>query len=110
MRSMVSAAAAAGLTTPLRLLFSNHTVDEIPFRDELERLAQAHTDMKVTWVVTSQEGRITDEQLRRQRDELPDAVYYVTGPALFVRAVVDMLRGIGISRSRIRLSKQTLPF
>ena len=110
MRSMVSAAAAAGLKTPLRLLFSNHTVDEIPFRDELERLAQAHTDMKVTWVVTSETGRITDEQLRRQDDELPDAVYYVTGPALFVRAVVDMLRGIGISRSRIRLSKQTLPF
>jgi glycine betaine catabolism B len=110
MRSMVSAAAAAGLKTPLRLLFSNRTADEIPFRDELERLAQAHSDMQVTWVVTSETGRITDQQLRRQRDELPNAVYYVTGPALFVRGVVDMLHGMGISRSRIRLSKQTLPF
>ncbi len=112
MRSMVSAAAAAaaGLKTPVRLIFSNHTADEIPFRDELERLAQAHSDMKVTWVVTSETGRITDQQLRRQRDELPNAVYYVTGPALFVRGVVDMLHGMGISRSRIRLSKQSLPF
>ena len=109
MRSMVSAAVAAGQRTPLRLLFSNHTTDEIPFRDELERLAQVHSDMRVTWVVTSETGRITDEQLRRQSDELPNAVYYVTGPALFVRGIVEMLRGIGIPRSRIRLSKQTLP-
>jgi Na+-transporting NADH:ubiquinone oxidoreductase subunit NqrF len=69
-----------------------------------------HSDMQVTWVVTSETGRITDQQLRRQRDELPNAVYYVTGPALFVRGVVEMLHAIGISRSRIRLSKQTLPF
>jgi ferredoxin-NADP reductase len=110
MRSMVSAAVATGQKAPLRLLFSNRTADEVPFRDELERMAQLHKDMQVTWMVTSETGRITDQQLRRQRDELPNAVYYVTGPALFVRGVVEMLHGIGISRSRIRLSKQTLPF
>jgi len=110
MRSMVSAAAATGQQAPLRLLFSNRTAEELPFRDELERLAQVHSDMQVTWMVTSETGRITDQQLRRQHNELPNAVYYVTGPALFVRGVVEMLHGIGISRSRIRLSKQSLPF
>jgi ferredoxin-NADP reductase len=110
MRSMVSTAASSGYEAPLRLLFSNRTADEIPFRDELERLAWVHSNLQLTWVVTSETGRITDEQLRRQSDDLPDAVFYVTGPAPFVRGVVQMLRGIGLSRSRIRLSKQTVPF
>ncbi len=91
-------------------MFSNRTVDEIPFREELEHLSRIHPDMRITWVVTSQTGRITGEQLNRQADELPDAVYYVTGPAPMVSDVVGILRGTGVPRSRIRLSKQTLPF
>jgi ferredoxin-NADP reductase len=110
MRSMISAAVAAGHQAPLRLLFSNRTAEEIPFRDELEQLAHVHPDMRIRWVVTSETGRITQDQLRGFTDELPDALHYVTGPALFVQDVVDMLRGTGVGRSRIHLSKQTLPF
>ena len=108
---MLSMAAAASLrpAAPLRLIFSNRTVDEIPFRQELEHLSHLHPDMGITWLVTSQSGRITGEQLRRHADELPDAVFYVTGPASMVTDVVGMLRGTGVSRSRIRLSKQSLP-
>ena len=109
---MLSMASAASLRhgTALRLLFSNRTVEEIAFRAELEHLAGVHPDMRITWVVTGQTGRITGEQLRRQADELPDAVFYVTGPRPMVTDVVGMLRGQGVRRSRIRLSKQTLPF
>ena len=109
---MLSMAAAASLrpAAPLRLVISNRTVDEIPFREELEHLSHLHPDMRITWVVTSQSGRITGEQLRRHSDELPDALFYVTGPAPMVTDVVAMLRGTGVARSRIRLSKQSLPF
>ncbi len=109
---MLSLAAGASVrpAAPLRLLLSNRTVDEIPFRPELEHLSRLHPDMRITWQVTSQAGRITAEQLRRQADEVGDAVFYVTGPAPLVTDVVGMLRGTGVPRSRIRLSKQTLPF
>ena len=109
---MLSMAAAASLrpAAPIRLVLSNRTIEEIPFRQELEHLSHLHPDMRITWVVTSQSGRITGEQLRRHADELPDAVFYVTGPGSMVTDVVGMLRGTGVPRSRIRLSKQSLPF
>ena len=66
--------------------------------------------MRITWQVTSEAGRITPEDLRRQSDELADPVLYVTGPAALVADVVGTLRCMGVPRSRIRLSKQTLPF
>ena len=109
---MLSMAAAASLrpNAPVRLLFSNRTADEIPFRPELEHLARIHPDMRITWVVSSQTGRIATEDLRRHVDEHPDAVFYVTGPAALVTDVVATLRAIGVPRNRIRLSKQTVPF
>ncbi len=110
MAAAASAGASAGHTAPLRLLFSNRTAEEIPFRQELEQLSRVHPDMRITWVVSSRTGRITAEQLRRHVDELPDAVFYVTGPASLVTDVVATLRATGVPRARIRLSKQTLPF
>ncbi len=110
MLSMAAAASTGHSAAPLRLLMSNRTADEIPFRQELEHLSGVHPDMRVTWLVTSEAGRITAEHIRRYADELPDAVYYVTGPASLVTDVVGMLRDSGVRRSRIRLSKQTLPF
>jgi len=109
MLSMV-AAASARPTAPIRLVFSNRTADEIPFRPELEHFSQVHPDMHITWVVTSQTGRIATEDLRWHVDGLPDAVFYVTGPAGFVTDVVAALRSTGVPRSRILVSKQTLPF
>ncbi len=108
---MLSLAAAASIrpAAPLRLLLSNRTADEIPFRPELEHLSLVHPDLRITWVVTSETGRITAEQLREHVIELPDAVFYVTGPASLVTDVTAMLRAIGVPRSRIRLSKQSLP-
>jgi ferredoxin-NADP reductase len=110
LRSMAVAASTERRPAPLRLLLSNRTVEEIPFRIELEELTHVHPDMRITWVVSSQTGRINQEHLRRHNDELPDALYYVTGPASLVEDVVGVLPGMGIHRSRIRLSKQTLPF
>ena len=106
----LAASAATAPAAPVRLLLSNRTEDEMPFRRELEELSRVHPDMHITWQVTGQSGRITTEQLQQQADELPGAVFYVTGPASLVTDVVSALRGTGVPRSRIRLSKQTLPF
>ena len=66
--------------------------------------------MRITWVVTSESGHLTPEELRRHADGLPDAVFYVTGPAALVTDVVTTLRDTGVPQSRIRLSRQSLPF
>ncbi len=47
-------------------------------------------------------GRLSAELLRRQAEELPDAIFYVTGPAAMVGDVRSMLRGVGVAHQRIR--------
>ncbi len=119
LRSMLADAIASGHAPPIRLLFSNRTAEEIPFRVELEALALAHRDLHITWVLSASTtgapsgdvvaGRITVEHLRAQLRELPDAVFYVTGPAVMVNDFAGSLRDIGVHRSQLRQSKQTMP-
>ncbi len=119
LRSMLADATASGHAAPIRLLFSNHSAEEIPFRFELEELAGAHPDLHITWVLSASTagapsgdvvaGRITEERLRAELHRLPDAVFYVTGPADMVDDLAASLRGLGVAGSRLRQARQTMP-
>jgi glycine betaine catabolism B len=119
LRSMLTAAAASGHSAPIRLLFSNRTAEEIPFRVELDRLARRHTGLRITWVLSASAagapsgdvlaGRIEVGHLREQLRQLPDAVFYLTGPAAMVGDLTGMLRRIGLPGSQLRRSRQTMP-
>jgi ferredoxin-NADP reductase len=99
-------------SAPVSLLFSNRDAAEIPFRDELSELAQRHPNLKITWVVTSpisplpagtaHRGHIDGSLLRVHADEVPDALFYVSGSPSMVADTVAELGRLGISRRRIR--------
>jgi ferredoxin-NADP reductase len=118
LRSMLGAAAASGHSAPIRLLFSNHTAEEIPFRLDLDHLVR-HLDLRITWVLLGSAtgapsgdmiaGRIEFGHLREQLRQLPDAVFYLTGPAAMVDDFTGMLQRIGVPRSQVRRSRQTMP-
>jgi ferredoxin-NADP reductase len=118
-KSMLAAAVSSGHGAPIRLLCSNRAVEEIPFRPEFEEFARAHPDLRITWALQGPtvgapsgevvNGRIDLAQLAQQKQELPDAMFYVTGPAAMVQDMREMLRSIGLANSRIRQSRQTFP-
>jgi ferredoxin-NADP reductase len=111
-RSLLLSAETAMAQAPIRLLFSNHAVEEIPFADELAGLARQRKNLAITWVLTSPSavslpgpvhgGRLSEELLHQHAAELPDALFYVTGPAVMVSDVTAMLRRIGVARNHIR--------
>jgi ferredoxin-NADP reductase len=118
-RSMLTDAAHTHRTAPVRLLFSNSTAEEIPFRADLERLATQLPDLRITWLLTRSvtdapagdvvPGRVTSTLLERHLKELPDALVYVTGPAAMVGDITMMLAYLGVPRSRVRAVRQTMP-
>jgi ferredoxin-NADP reductase len=118
LRSILGAAAAFGHNAPIRLLFSNRTAEEIPFRLELDQLAR-RLDLRITWVLSASAagapredviaGRIEVGHLREQLRQLPDAVVYLTGPAAMVDDLTGMLLRIGVPSSQLRKSRQTMP-
>jgi ferredoxin-NADP reductase len=119
LRNILGAAANSGHNAPIRLLFSNRTAEEIPFRFELDQLARRHPGLRITWVLSASAagapsgdvlaGRIEVGHLREQLRQLPDAVFYLTGPAAMVDDLTGMLRRIGLPGSQLRRSRQTMP-
>jgi ferredoxin-NADP reductase len=111
-RSLLLAMGTCTTQAPIRLLFANHSAEEIPFADELAAISDQHEDLSVTWVLTSPStlalpgsvhgGRLDEEVLRKHVAELPDARFYLTGPTVMVSDVHAMLRNIGVTRGRIR--------
>ena len=97
---------------PVRLLFANHSAEEIPFAGELAAISDLREDLSITWVLTSPStpalpglvhgGHLDEELLHKHAAELPDAMFYLTGPAVMVSDVHAMLRNIGVTRGRIR--------
>jgi ferredoxin-NADP reductase len=119
LRSMLLAATSAGQDAPIRLLSSNRTADEIPYRRELADLSRRHPALRITWVLSGSPtgssegdvrfGRIDEDLLRQPIEDLPDAVFYLTGPAAMVSTLSALLHDLGVPKSRVRRSKQTLP-
>jgi len=115
-RSLLLATETSTAPAPIRLLFSNHAAEEIPFADELAAISGQRPNVSITWVLTSPSavalpgpvhgGRLTEELLHQQVAELPEALFYVTGPAVMVSDVSTMLRRIGVARNRIRCVAQ----
>lgn len=115
-RSLLLDTEMATADAPVRLLFSNHTADEIPFVEELTALVQKRESLTITWVLTSPSpvslpgpvhaGRLTAELLHQHAAELPDALFYLTGPAGMVHDVDVMLRDAGVARCRIQAIAQ----
>ena len=104
---------------PVRLLFANRGLEEVPYRDDLERLAHLNPELRITWVLPEEPvpspsgdvlaGRIDHDLLSQVNVEHPDATYYVTGPASMVADMAAAIRDIGVPKSRIRQSRQTFP-
>ena len=119
-RSMLCHAVAQGYDHPIRLVYANRAPEEIAFHDELAGLAATFPSLQITWVVSATSeasvtatgmhaGRIDDTVLAPHVDALPDARFYLTGPAPMVADMRAALRHAGVPRRRVRSSEQTLP-
>ena len=118
-RSMLRDALEEGYVHPIRLLFSNRDVGEIPYRDDLTELAAVHANLEITWVASDggrfpapagvYVGHVDDRLVAPHVAELPSARFYLTGPTPMVAAMQGVLHRAGVPGRRIRSTQQTLP-
>ena len=103
-----------GDRTPVRLLYSARTVDELLYRAELDALAEAGDGFELTYTLTrgtpegwtGQQGRIGREMLAARGlppEDRPRA--FVCGPTPFVEAVADALVALGHDGKRIKTER-----
>lgn len=110
LKGMMEYAADRDLPHEARLLYSNRDENEIAYRAELDELARRNARIRVLHTLTRTSarsgwtgltGRIDESMLRRAAEGLADPNYYVCGRPEMVEQVFHLLRGMGVSRSRI---------
>ncbi len=107
--SIVRSAHELGTRTRLTLVYSASTPDELLFKSELTSIAATNPRISPVFTVTQPSpetwgghtGRIDADLLRAESIDL-DALFFVCGPPSMIRAMVAMLRGLGVPRPRIR--------
>jgi ferredoxin-NADP reductase len=112
--AMLRHRAATGSQVPARLLYSARTLDDVIFREELERLAAAGDGLTVTHALTRAQptgwsgyARRIDavmlEEVGWRPGERPLA--YVCGPTRLVEAVAGQLVALGHDPGRVRTER-----
>lgn len=81
-----------------KLLYFNRT-DEVPFREELERLEEKHPEFSMRVLVGE---RITGDRVIELAPDAKERVVYISGPEQMVDAIAEDLtsRGIEVKKDR----------
>jgi ferredoxin-NADP reductase len=112
--AMIRHRKATGSDTPVRLLFSSRSYEEIIFREELELLAAEDEPLQITHTLTRSrppawkgyDRRIDEEMLGEvafSTEERPLA--FVCGPTALVETVATTLVGLGHEPARIKTER-----
>jgi ferredoxin-NADP reductase len=112
LRSMLRHRAAAGSSVPARLLYSARTLDDVIYRDELERLGDDEVDVRFTLTRGWPDGwtgyrRRIDRELLEEVAWPPDKrpLVYVCGPTAFVEVAATTLVELGHDAGRIKTER-----
>jgi ferredoxin-NADP reductase len=112
--AMIRHRQAVGNDTPVRLLFSSRSYEDVMFREELERLAAEDETLEIIHTLTRSappgwkgyHRRIDEEMLGEvafSPDERPLA--FVCGPTPLVEAVATDLVGLGHEPARVKTER-----
>jgi glycine betaine catabolism B len=104
LKGMAEYASDKHLPIPIRLVYSNRTREETPFRGELEELERRNPRFHILHTITGEapqgwgggRGRIGDRHLREAVEGLERPVYYICGKPSMVGEIVRLLSGSGV--------------
>ncbi|TSC65834.1 MAG: oxidoreductase, 2Fe-2S and FAD/NAD(P) binding domain-containing protein [Microgenomates group bacterium Gr01-1014_80] len=106
-RSMIKWAVDRKLNLPITLIYSNSNSDFI-YKKELDSWLKVYPKLTIHYVITSQEGRLTKEQLNKilvpsSTDLVP--VHYLAGPPAMVDDFENILLKMGVESFNIRTDR-----
>lgn len=107
LKGMAEYATDQELDIPVRLLYSNRSVEEIVFRAELEQLAERNPRFRIDLTLTGPPphdwegatGRISPRMVAEATAGLPAPLYYVCGAPQFVQDQLALLTRTGVSEA-----------
>jgi ferredoxin-NADP reductase len=104
----------AGRRVPARLLYSSRTVEEIFYRDELQRMVAGDADLEIIHTLTREQpagwtgrtGRIDRDLLASVAWDLQERpLIYICGPTSLVEATASLLQAEGYAPERLKTER-----
>lgn len=112
--SMVKDAAHRELPHSITLLYSNRTLQDAAFHQEIQDLAQTYTQLAYVPTLTDtahsgswngETGYISAEMLKRYVPDTANAIFYMAGPLPFVQAMKTVIADAGGDPDNIRFEE-----
>lgn len=110
-RSMTLQATHDKLPHKIYMFYSNRTLEDAPFLNDLETAQKQNPNFKLINTLTDMEklpegwseetGFINKEMLQKYIEDISKPIYYIAGPPQMVEAMVKMLKEIGIPDEQI---------
>jgi ferredoxin-NADP reductase len=108
-RSVLLASLQKNPTRRIVLLYSSRTMQNIIFREELEKLAAKHKAFEVHHFITREEhvpegvtkGRMSAEAILKKMGNAPDPEFFICGSISFVRDMWKGLKTAGVEEERL---------
>jgi len=115
--SMVSHVTHEGLSTPMTLLYSNYSEEDISFREELEELKNENPNFKMIFTLSNKSeaasswkgevGRINVEMIKKYVSNKSDSLFLPVGTPQMAISMEEVLRHIGAPAEHIITKKFT---
>ncbi len=99
-RSMLKYAVDQKLSTPITLIYSNSD-NNFLFKKELNQWQKLYPKLKIHYVVTDKDGRLTEDKLR----SIINSIYYLAGPPKMVDDFEKMLLNLRVDPTNIRTDR-----
>ena len=118
-RSIIKFATDKGLKTPIHLIYSNGTPDDIAFKSEFDEWTKVNPNFKVSYTITKPEGvngwngltdRIDADMIKTlitDHQSLTTSSFWLCGPPAFVSGMQDELAKLNISGDKIEIEQFT---
>jgi ferredoxin-NADP reductase len=113
LRSICRYCADNKLPTSVVMLYSNKTKDEIVFKDELEEMQKADSNIVIKNVLTREpdwnglKGHINADMIKAQMPDYKERVFYICGPPSLNEAMKKALEGLNLREDQVKLEDFT---
>lgn len=110
--SMIRYASAVGLSSPIHLIYSCRTQDDIPFLSELLQLKSENPNLRLTFFIGEgsvdklggtevYQGRITSSSINKMHLDTIKTNFMICGPGGYIQSVHHMLLSFGVRKENI---------
>lgn len=113
MRSILRFIADKNLDTDIRMLYSNKTSGDIVFKDELDKIASEHKNIKIDHVLTREpdweglKGHVDAKMIKEQIPDYTERTFYICGPPAMNEALSKALLELKVAEKQIKLEDFT---